>query len=275
MTLLNDQVVFITGGTGGQGRAHALASAAQGADVVLADVPPVHDEAYADIVREVERLGRRAISVQADVTEQASLDRAVQTALDHFGRIDSVIANAGIWRGGFLWEMPESEWQRVLDVNLSGVWRTLKAVAPSMIEREHGSIVLISSVDAFDAEDESTAYGVSKVGVLGLLKYAAYELGTRGVRVNAIAPGFVDTPMVNTQQWYDALAGGAGGTRADLIDYAHSFNQLKGVGLLDPSDIADTAVYLNSPLAKHVTGATIPVDAGHLLVHRVNTTAQR
>lgn len=270
--MLENQVVLITGGAGGQGRAHAVKSAEYGADVVLLDRFESGHEAYSETIETVEKLGRKALALGCDITSQDALDRAVGEALEVFGRIDSVIVNAGVHRGGLFWEMSEEDWNFVLDVNLNGAWRTLKAVAPSMIERGQGSVIIISSVDAFDPEEESTAYGVSKTAVQGLMKYAAYELAPRGVRCNAIAPGFIDTAMVNSQEWYDLLNGGGpgSGTRDDLVAYARTFTLMKNTDLLQGSDVADTAVYLNSPLAKHVTGVTIPVDAGHLLVRRIN-----
>lgn len=273
--ILENKVVMITGGAGGQGRAHAVASAQNGADVVLLDIADPDSVEFKETIRLVETSGRRALAIRADITSQSDLDDAVASGIQKFGRIDSLIINAGIHRGGKFWEFSEADWDRVIGINLTGAWKSAKAVAPHMIERQTGSIIMISSVDAFDPEVDSTAYGVSKTGVLGLMKYVAAELAPHGVRCNAIAPGFVDTPMVNSQEVYDILAGHPGGTREDLIKTGRAFTALKGTSLLQGSDIADTAVYLNSGLAQYVTGVTIPVDAGHLLVGRVNLAPSR
>src|SRR5690625_4167897 len=173
MGLLDSKVALITGATGGQGHAHAVVSAEQGANVILADFMSTSDSAFKETEEAVRKAGGKSISVQADVTSQSSMDEAVAQGIDAFGKIDILIANAGISKLALLWEMEEAEWSQTFDVNLHGVWRSIKAVAPHMIKRQEGSIILISSVDAYDAEEESTAYGVTKVGVLGLQKYAA------------------------------------------------------------------------------------------------------
>lgn len=269
MALLQGKTVLITGGAAGQGRAHAVASAREGANVILVDVADPASGAFDDTIAAVEAHGGSALAIRGNVTSQADLDAAVQAGIDRFGGIDSVIANAGIHRSGLFWEQSEEDWNAVIDVNLNGVWKTVKAVAPHFIERQGGSVVLVSSVDAYDPESESTAYGVSKAAVLGLLKYLAYELAPHGARVNAVAPGFIDTAMVNSQEFYDILAGGQGlGTRQHLVDYVHKFTAMKGVSMLDAIEVANSAVYLNSSLAQYVTGVCIPVDAGHLLVKR-------
>jgi SDR family mycofactocin-dependent oxidoreductase len=279
MGLLEGKVVFVTGGARGQGRAHAMASAREGADVVLFDrIADIDTVGYPlatandlqQSVKEVEALGRRAISVTGDVRSQAALDEAVTAALDEFGRIDAVVANAGIWAMEAFWELSEQQWDDMVDICLSGVWKTAKAVAPHMIERQSGSIVMISSVDGLEPGGVYAHYTAAKHGVLGLMKAVAFELAPHGIRCNAICPGAVDTPMLNNQPGYDLISGHPGGTRDDLIEGGHRFNVLKGTALLDPMNIADTAVYLNSALAARVTGVTMPVDAGHMLLAGYN-----
>ncbi|WP_053351568.1 SDR family oxidoreductase [Leucobacter musarum] len=271
MGLLENQVVAITGGGGGQGYAHALASAREGADVVLLDLAPADSDLYARAVAAVESFGRTAYVFQADVASQEALDAAAAAAVEAAGKVDAVIVNAGVTILGHFWEMPESVWDTTMRVNLTGAWKTAKAFMPHFIEREAGSFVMISSVDGIDPEEEITAYGVSKAGVLALMKQVAYEAAAFGVRCNAISPGFIDTPMNNTQEMYDRLAGGPGlGTRDHLLDFGHQFTALKGVSLLEGADVADTAIYLNSDLARNVTGINIVVDAGHSLMNRLN-----
>jgi SDR family mycofactocin-dependent oxidoreductase len=279
MKLLEDQVVLVTGAARGQGRAHAIASAEQGADVVLLDLVaevatvgypmPTSDE-LTRTAKEVEALGRRAISVVGDVRSQSVLDDLVDRGISELGKIDAVVANAGIWAQGPFWEMTEAQWDEMIAINLTGVWKTAKAVAPHMIERQCGSIVMISSVDGYEAGVDYVHYTAAKHGVVGLMKNAALELAPYGVRCNAIAPGAVDTKMLDNQPAYDMISGHPGGTREDLIEGGHHYNAMKGVALLDPMDIANAAVYLHSHLASRVTGHMITVDAGHTLLKGYN-----
>lgn len=279
MGLLDDKVVFVTGGARGQGRAHAIASAREGADVVLFDLidsietvgyPLPTAEDLQQSVKEVEALGRRAISFVGDVRSQQALDDAIGGAIAEFGQIDALVANAGIWATGPFWELSEQQWDEMIGICLSGVWRTAKAVAPHMIERQSGSLVMISSVDGLEPGGVYAHYTAAKHGVLGLMKAVAFELAPHGIRCNAICPGAVDTPMLNNQPGYDLISGRPGGTRDDLIEGGHRFNVLKETALLDPMNIADAAVYLHSRLAARVTGVTLPVDAGHMLLSGYN-----
>lgn len=271
--LLKGTVVLITGGSGTQGLAHAVASAREGADVALVDVTdPETSAPLKQAADDIRALGRRVVAVRADVTSQAELDAGVAQVIDELGSIDSVIINAGIYRSGSFWETTDEAWDRVMSINLTGAWRTAKAVMPHMMARESGSIIFISSVDGIDPEVESTAYGVSKTGVLGLMKYVALEAARYSIRCNAIAPGLIDTPMVSNQAFYDLLAGdGTPGTRAHLVEHGRRYTALKGTSVLAASNVANAAVYLNSALAANVTGVVLPVDAGHLLLARANT----
>ncbi|KRA23820.1 hypothetical protein ASD65_04830 [Microbacterium sp. Root61] len=270
MGLLDEKVIVITGGANGQGRAHAVASAREGADVVLLDLAPLDSAAFATTIALVEHYGGACLPLRVSVTDQAELDAAFQSAVDAFGRIDGVILNAGIHRSAPFWETSESDWDAVFDVNLKGAWRTAKAAAPHFIrQNDGGSIVMISSVDGYDPEVDSTAYGVSKTGILGLLKYVGLELAPFGVRVNGIAPGLIDTAMVQSQAFYDLLAGEEGaGTPQHLIEYAQDFVALDGIDLISPDEVANAAVFLNSSLSRTVTGAVIPVDGGHMILNR-------
>jgi NAD(P)-dependent dehydrogenase (short-subunit alcohol dehydrogenase family) len=158
----------------------------------------------------------------------------------------------------------------MIGVNLSGVWRCAKAVAPHMMERQTGSIVITASANGLEPGLNYAHYCASKHGVLGLMKNIALELAPHGIRCNAICPGAIDTPMVNQPAVYDMFAGREGGTRAELLAGGHYFSALKGVGFLEPQAIADAALYLNSALASAVTGIVLPVDAGHLLLTGMN-----
>jgi len=279
MGLLDGKVALITGGARGQGRAHALTSAREGADVVLVDIADQLEtvpyamataDDLAETVRQVEALDRRALAVTADVRDQGQLDEAVSRGIAEFGKIDILIANAGIWTQGPFWELSEQSWDEMIGVNLTGVWKSAKAVAPHMIERQSGSIVITSSVNGLEPGLNYAHYVAAKHGVIGLMKNIALELAPYGVRCNSINPGAIKTPMTDHQGAWDMFAGHEGGTEADLIEGGYHFHALKGRTFLSPQVIADTALYLNSDLAAAVTGVTIPVDAGHLLLTGVN-----
>jgi SDR family mycofactocin-dependent oxidoreductase len=279
MGLLDGKVALITGGARGQGRAHALTSAREGADVVLVDIADQLEtvpyamataDDLAETVRQVEALDRRALAVTADVRDQGQLDEAVRRGIAEFGKIDILIANAGIWTQGPFWELSEQSWDEMIGVNLTGVWKSAKAVAPHMIERQSGSIVITSSVNGLEPGLNYAHYVAAKHGVIGLMKNIALELAPYGVRCNSINPGAIKTPMTDHQGAWDMFAGHEGGTEADLIEGGYHFHALKGMTFMPPQVIADTALYLNSDLAAAVTGVTIPVDAGHMLLTGVN-----
>ncbi len=279
MGLLDGKTVLITGGARGQGRAHAVTSAREGADVILLDITEQIDSAnyalataddMAETVRQVEQLDRRALPFDADVRDQQQLDEVVSAGIAEFGKIDVLIANAGIWTRAPFWEMTDAMWQDMVDVNLTGVWRSAKAVTPHMIDRQSGSIVITSSVNGLEPGMNYAHYVATKHGVIGLMKNIALELAPHGIRCNSINPGAILTPMTNQQAAWDMFAGHEGGTRDDLIAGGHSFHALKGTTFMPPEVIANTALYLNSDLAATVTGVTIPVDAGHMLLTGVN-----
>ncbi|TCN42446.1 SDR family mycofactocin-dependent oxidoreductase [Rhodococcus sp. SMB37] len=279
MGLLDGKVALITGGARGQGRAHALVSAREGADVILVDIADqiasvnyamARQEDLAETVRQVEELDRRALSITADVRSQEQLDAAVSQGIAEFGHIDILIANAGIWTKAPFWEMSEESWNDMIDVNLTGVWKSAKAIAPHMIDRQMGSIVITSSVNGLEPGMDYAHYVSSKHGVIGLMKNIALELAPHGVRCNSINPGAIRTPMTDHQGAWDMFAGHEGGTEAEMIEGGYHFHALKGHTFMPPEVIANTALYLNSELAASVTGVTIPVDAGHMLLTGVN-----
>jgi SDR family mycofactocin-dependent oxidoreductase len=281
MALLDGKVAFITGAARGQGRAHAVTLAGEGADIVAVDVtgavPPVQyplgtiDE-LEETGKLVEALGRRAVVRTADVRSQEQLDAAVEDALHTFGQIDILVANAGVWDLGPVWELTEQQWDTVVGTNLTGVWKSVKAVVPHMRERRTGAIVMTSSVNGVEAGENSAHYAAAKHGVIGLMRAVALELAPYGIRCNAVMPGAIDTPMNDWQGARDAFAGHPDGTPADRVAAGHSYHALAGAGLLDPQVVADAVLWLVSPRAAAVTGAAIPVDAGHLLLPGVSAT---
>jgi SDR family mycofactocin-dependent oxidoreductase len=284
MGMLDGKVALITGGARGQGRAHATTCAREGADVILVDIADqletvpykmaVQDD-LDETVRQVEALDRRALAVTADVRSQEQMDEAVRRGLAEFGQIDILIANAGIWTQGAFWELSDQAWEEMIGVNLTGVWKSAKAVAPHMIERQTGSIVITSSINGLEPGPNYAHYVAAKFGVVGLMKNIALELAPHGIRCNSVHPGAIKTPMTDHQGAWDMFAGHEGGTEADMIEGGYSFHALKGTTFMSPQVIADTALYLNSDLAAKVTGVTIPVDAGHMILPGINTSPVR
>lgn len=279
MGLLDDKVVLITGGARGQGRAHAELSAREGADVVVLDIdgavgsvdyPLGTADDLAETAALVEKYGQRCLTFVADVRDQARLNDVVAETISEFGRLDCAIANAGIWTSGPFWELSEDRWQDMIDINLTGVWKTAKAVAPHMIERQSGSIVVISSVNGLEPGMNYGHYASAKHGVIGLMKNIALELAPYGVRCNAISPGAIRTPMVDHQGAYDTFAGKEGGTVEDLVTGGYHFHALRGRSFMSPEVIAEAGVYFNSDMASAVTGVVLPVDAGHMILTGVN-----
>jgi NAD(P)-dependent dehydrogenase (short-subunit alcohol dehydrogenase family) len=220
--------------------------------------------------REVEALGRRAVTVIGDVRRQSDLDDAVAQGISQFGHIDILIANAGIWVPGAFFEMTDEQWEETIGINLTGVWHSAKAVAKHMIDRQSGSIILISSMNGLEGATNNSPYAAAKHGVLGLMKCIALEMAPHGVRCNAICPGSINTPMTNNPYNWDRFAGHEGGTEADMLESGRFYHALKGASFLSPQVIADTALYLSSDLAAFVTGIAVPVDAGHMVLPGVN-----
>ena len=276
MGLLEGKVVFVTGGSRGQGRAHAVTSAREGADVVIMDTldqigtvdyPMATQEDFDETAQQVEALDRRIVSVVGDVRRQADLDRAVAEGIAELGRIDALIANAGIFSLAPAHEMTDEMWDDMIAVNLTGVWKSAKAVLPHMMERGGGSIVMTSSINGLEPGANYVHYCAAKFGVVGVMKTLALEYARHGIRVNAVHPGAILTPMTSWQGAWDMMSGkpAGQGTEADLLEAGYSFHALKGAGFLSPQRIADAALWLNSELASAVTGISVPVDAGHLL----------
>jgi SDR family mycofactocin-dependent oxidoreductase len=279
MGRLDDKVALITGAARGQGRAIALKFAAEGADIVICDVCsdlptveyPLADSAELEETRAaVSALGRRCIAEVVDVRDQEALDALVARAVTELGRIDIVCPNAGIVSYGMFWELDEETWQVQLDVNLTGVWHTVKAVAPQMIEHCSGSIIFTSSTNGREAGPNNSHYTVTKHGVVGLMKAVAVELGGYGVRANAILPGPVMSPMIDNEPSRHRFTGRHGTTTEDLVDATRKWVLLRGQAALPPEAVADAMIWLASDESASVTGIELPVDAGHLALAGLN-----
>lgn len=256
--LLTDQVAIITGGGGGIGRAIALAYAAVGADVVIADIIPERCEEVAARVRE---LGRRALPVPTDVTDTNQIRALVENAANHFGCIDILVNNAGGVSSRPFLEQSERSWRRHIDLNLVSMLAATSAAVPLMIRGGRGgSIINISSIEASRAAPNYAVYAACKAGMLNFTRTMALELADHGIRVNAIAPDYTVTP-------------GTSGNHAGAVDSskwvkptpkqedANSRRIPLGRPGID-TECGTVAVFLSSPMSSYVTGTVIPVDGG-------------
>jgi SDR family mycofactocin-dependent oxidoreductase len=272
MGRFDGKVVFITGAGRGQGRAHAVAFAREGASVIGIDVcSPIATVEYAlssaDDLAETERLAKDAggeiVTAAVDVRSQANTDAIVADAIRRFGHIDIVLANAAIVGFGRFWELSEEAWIDMLDVNLTGVWKTVKAVTPHLVERREGAIVITSSVNGIEASSGHAHYAASKHGVIGLMRGVALELAQYNVRCNAVCPGVVDTPINHWQGVYDRVKGQPGGTAEDFYNNSPHWSALAGRGALAPEAITRAVMFLASDDSADITGIAMPVDGGH------------
>jgi SDR family mycofactocin-dependent oxidoreductase len=263
---LQGKVVAISGGARGQGRAHAVAFAEEGASVAICDVPrelkTVHyplgtSQDLATTRSMVEATGGECLAVEANVASPEEMESFASDVIERFGRIDVVIANAGISTGGD--SSPDTtteEWQETIDVNLSGVWFFLKPLIPQMINgRRGGSIIITSSAAGLKAVAGGVAYTAAKHGVVGIMRALARELAEHSIRVNTVHPTGVATPMV-LNDWFQS--------RLKESTALSSARNLLHVPLIEPADVANAMVWLASDDARYVTGVTLPVDAGFL-----------
>lgn len=270
--------MLITGAARGIGRATAELFAAQGAQLVLCDVGDNIEmaqtstatttdlDAAADAVRSH---GTQCLTCTVDVRDQGSIDAAVASALAAFGRIDVAIANAGIMHSEPFWTMSEAAWQAVVDINLSGVWRTAKAVAPQMIDQLSGVILATASVQARTPRHDLAGYTASKHALTGLMKSIALELGPYNVRANTVLPGAIHTPMIDNDA-AGSLADPDGGENRRTA-FFRRMSVLRGRGALPAMAIANAFSWLASDEASEVTGIELPIDAGSLILPGYNS----
>jgi SDR family mycofactocin-dependent oxidoreductase len=272
MGQLTGRTALITGAARGQGRAHAVRCAEEGANIVAIDIasqidtvpyPMATPEDLAETERLVKELG---VSIRTEVLDVRDREALTGLASD-VGPIDVVVANAGIVSQHAAWNHPQQQWHDIMDVNLTGTWNTLQATIPGMIERgARASIVLIASVTAVHAQANISAYGASKHGVIGLMRSFARELAPHGVRVNAVIPGNVDTPMIDNPAVHELV-------RPDVKnpgrqDAAQAFASMNAIDVpwVEARDVSNAVLWLASDQARYVTGTSITVDAGLLLM---------
>jgi SDR family mycofactocin-dependent oxidoreductase len=257
------RVALVTGAARGQGRAHALALARAGADVVVcdlaADLPtvPYALATEADLEETacaVRAAGRRCVAIRADAASVGRMTEAVALA-DELGSLEVVCANAGVISFGHSWELTEAQWDQVVTTNLKGVWATCRAAIPGMIERGRGgSIVITGSAASLRGYPGISHYAAAKHGVVGLMRSLAIELAPHRIRVNCVLPGGVRTPMGTAEAMQGWLAGEPEASRA--------LTALLPVDVVEPEDVSAAVAWLASDAAHLVTGVVLPVDAG-------------
>jgi len=269
------KVALITGAARGQGRSHAVRLAEEGANIIGLDLPPATaiggaaypmagGDDFAQTVKLVEEKGGRIIACSADVRDQTQVSAAVAAGIEEFGRIDIVSANASILGSGeYTWEIPDQRWEDTWNINVTGVWNTVRACAPHMIEAGRGgAIVITSSTAGLRGTARTGAYTTSKHAVVGLMKTLAIELAPHSIRVNTIHPTTVATEMILSPARFKRFRPDLENPTIDDVAQVLAPLNLMPVPWLEPEDISNALLWLASDEARYVTGVALPVDAG-------------
>jgi SDR family mycofactocin-dependent oxidoreductase len=271
------KVAFVTGAARGQGRSHALRLAREGADIIAIDVcspissnsviPPSTPDDLVETADLVKGLNRRIVTAQVDVRDYDGLKSAVDSGVEQLGRLDIIVANAGIGNGGLtLDKTSEQDWQDMIDVNLSGVWKTVKAGVPHILSGGRGgSIVLTSSVGGLKPYPHTGHYIAAKHGVVGLMRTFAVELGEHSIRVNSVHPTNVNTPMFMNEGTMKLFRPDLESPGPDDMAVIAKMMHVLPVGWVEPEDISNAVLFLASDEARYVTGLPMTVDAGSML----------
>ena len=270
------KVAFITGAGRGQGRSHAVKLAAEGADIIAIDIchdvegalPMATPDDLTETVKLVEARDRRIIATQADVRDLDGLTAAVHAGVGELGRLDIVVANAGIASlGGPVQEMSQDNWKHTIDINLTGLWNTARAAIPHLVAGGRGgAIVLTSSVGGMHAMPNMSHYISAKHGVIGLMRSLAVELGQHHIRVNSVLPTNVNTPMFMNEGTFKMFRPDLENpTAADVEPVAAQFMHVLPHGWIEPEDVSNAVLFLASDESRYITGVPLPVDLGALL----------
>lgn len=273
---LEGRVAFVTGAARGQGRAYAVRLAQEGAAVIISDIcAPVSEtipyqgatpDDLAETVRLIEAEGRKVLARQVDIRDDAAVRTLVADAIEQFGRLDVVVANAGVLSWGRLWELTDEQWNSVIDVNLTGTWRTLRAVIPAMIEAGNGgSIIIVSSSGGLKATPGNGHYAASKHGLTSITNTLALELGEYSIRVNSIHPYSIATPMIENDSMMAILSAHP--------SYLNSFaampyqpptkgSRAKRNDFMTAEEAAEVVVWLAGDNSSVLSGSQISVDRG-------------
>jgi SDR family mycofactocin-dependent oxidoreductase len=272
MGMLDERVALITGAARGQGRSHALRLAAEGADIIAVDAcAPVRTAPYemgteadlAETVRQVEALDRRIVARRADVRDLDGLKTAVDEAVAELGRLDIIVANAGIFSVGASDSLDLETWQDMIDVNLTGVWLTTKVAVPHVIAGGRGgSVAPISSIAGRKGMANFAHYVAAKHGVVGLMRTLANELAPHMIRVNSIHPTNVDTPMIQNTACRRLFVDTEEPTKEQFAAAATGMNALP-IPWVETEDISNAVTFLTTDMSRYVTGIELPVDGGY------------
>ncbi len=245
---LDNKVALVTGGARGIGREICLLFAKEGADIVIGDVNLVEAEKTA---AEIKALGRKSLALHLDVTSFEKVQEAVNKILDNLGKIDILVNNAGITKDGLMLRMQDADWDAVISVNLKGTFNCTKAVSKVMLKQKSGRIVNIASIIGIIGNPGQANYAASKAGIIALTKTTAKELASRAITVNAVAPGFIQTEMTAKLP-------------EELKQKMLASIPLAKLGL--PQDVANACLFLSSDDAAYITGQTLVVDGGMVMV---------
>ena len=271
------KVAFITGAARGQGRSHAVRLAQEGADIIAVDIcgpidtvdriPPTTPEDLAETADLVKGFDRRIVTAEVDVRDYEALKAAVDSGVEQLGGLDIIVANAGIGNGGnTLDKTSEADWTAMIDINLGGVWKTVKAGVPHILSGGRGgSIILTSSVGGLKAYPHTGHYVAAKHGVVGLMRTFAVELGQHNIRVNSVHPTNVNTPLFMNEATMKLFRPDLENPGPDdLLPIGQLMHTLP-IGWVEPVDISNAVLFLASDEARYITGVTLPVDAGSCL----------
>jgi (+)-trans-carveol dehydrogenase len=270
------KVAFITGAGRGQGRAHAVRLAQEGADIIAVDIckqiesvaiPLSTPEDLAETADLVKGHNRRIYTAEVDVRDYAALKAAVDAGVEQLGRLDIIVANAGIGNGGnTLDKTSEEDWTDMIDVNLGGVWKTVKAGVPHILAGGRGgSIILTSSVGGLKAYPHTGHYVAAKHGVVGLMRTFAVELGQHMIRVNSVHPTNVNTPLFMNEPTMKLFRPDLENPGPEDLKVIAQMMHTLPVGWVEPEDVSNAVLFLASDESRYVTGVTLPVDAGSCL----------
>ncbi|MGX7731245.1 mycofactocin-coupled SDR family oxidoreductase [Rhodococcus sp. 2H158] len=277
MGQLEGKVAFITGAARGQGRSHAVRLAQEGADIIAVDLcaqvdtvgyPLATADDLAETVRQVEALDRRIIASQADVRDSAALKSAVDEGVAQLGRLDIVLANAGIASFAPVEDLTDEMWDDMIDINLTGVFKTVRAAVPHLKANDGGgAIVLTSSTAGIKGLANLAHYVAAKHGVVGLTKTLANELAPHMIRVNSVHPTSVNTDMIHNEQTYSVFLPDKKPSEITREEAAESFKTMNALPIewVEPVDISNAILFLVSDAGRYVTGVQLPIDAGAVI----------
>ena len=269
------KVAFITGAARSQGRSHAIRLAQEGADIIAVDIAgpvdsvtayPMATEAdLAETVRQVEALDRRIVARKADVRDPGALKAALDDGVAQLGKLDIVCANAGIFQTQPSLGLEDKDWQETIDINLTGVWNTVKVALPHLIANKGGSVILTSSVAGLKAIPNAIHYGAAKHGVIGIMRTVAVEFAQHGIRANSVHPTSVNTIMVQNESVWGLFDPANPHPTRESAEATFITTNTLPVPWVEPIDISNAVLFLASDEARYITGVTLPVDAGSML----------